>query len=78
MTVRLRWEQCCTTPGCKKPAHYGELCAACFFASSPARRAAELLTDELRAQPEPAAEPVAGPVFVSDEGAAWLKQVWAA
>ena len=71
MSVHLRRENCCETEGCMKPAYYGELCAACWFAASPARRAAELLADEA------AAEPVATPQLVGDEGVAWLEQVWA-
>jgi hypothetical protein len=44
MSVSLRWEQCCESEGCKRPAHYGLLCAVCFMAATPARRAVELYT----------------------------------
>jgi hypothetical protein len=74
MSAKLRWEQCCESEGCKKPAHHGALCAACFLAATPARRATELLAagrpaDELRG---------AGDCYVSREGAAWLEGLWAA
>jgi hypothetical protein len=73
MSVELRWEQCCDTPGCKKPARHGALCVACFYAATPARRAVELL----------AAEPVLRSLapaddYVSNEGADWLAELWAA
>jgi hypothetical protein len=74
MSIELRWEQCCESPGCTKPAHHGVLCAACFYAATPARRAVELL----------GAAPAAGAVFaradeyVSEGGAAWLAALWAA
>lgn len=42
MSVRLRREQECESEGCGKPAHLGGLCAPCFYAASPARRAVEL------------------------------------
>jgi hypothetical protein len=42
MSVSIRWEQCCESEGCKRPAHQGVLCAACFMAATPARRAVEL------------------------------------
>lgn len=64
----MRWEQCCETDGCTKPAHHGALCAACFRAATPARRATELLA----AAPAPAAG------YVDDEGVAWLRDLWAA
>ncbi|MGH2917074.1 MAG: hypothetical protein ACRDLS_00520 [Solirubrobacteraceae bacterium] len=70
MSVEMRWEQCCASEGCTKPAHHGELCAACFLAATPARRATELLA----AKPAP----VQRDAFVSDEGAAWLERLWAA
>jgi hypothetical protein len=44
MSVSVRWEQCCESAGCKRPAHYGLLCAACFMAATPARRVVELAT----------------------------------
>jgi hypothetical protein len=43
MSSQMRWEQCCTSRDCTKPAHIGELCAPCFMAATPARRATELL-----------------------------------
>jgi len=42
MSVAMRWGQCCESADCKRPAHYGLLCAACFMATTPARRAVEL------------------------------------
>jgi hypothetical protein len=73
MSAELRWEQCCDTSGCKKPARHGALCVACFYAATPARRAAELL----------AADPVnriatGADDYVSRAGAVWLAQLWAA
>jgi hypothetical protein len=67
----MRWEQCCETDGCTKPAHHGALCAACFRAATPARRATELLA----AAPAPVT-PADG--YVDDEGVAWLRDLWAA
>jgi hypothetical protein len=49
MSVSMRWEQCCESEDCKRPAHYGVLCAVCFMAATPARRAVEL--DTLRVDP---------------------------
>lgn len=73
MSVRLRTENCCDEPGCMRPARYGSLCSRCFMAASPARRAVELLADEA------AALSLAAPVaLVTDEGAAWLSDLWAA
>jgi hypothetical protein len=71
MSVHLRWEQCCESTDCTKPAHHGSLCAACFRAATPARRAVELLASA----PAPAAR---APGYVSDDGAAWLERLWAA
>lgn len=70
MSAELRWEQCCETSGCKKPALHGVLCAACFYLASPARRAVELLAS-------PPARPPDKDV-VSAAGAAWLARIWAA
>jgi hypothetical protein len=74
MSVEVRWEQCCESQGCTRPAHHGALCAACFLGATPARRAAELLAaapaiDELRG---------GGDCYVSHRGAAWLEALWAA
>lgn len=73
MSVELRWEQCCETPGCTKPARYGALCFACFQAAGPARRSVELA-----AQPAPQAAPLREEGYVSADGAAWLERLWAA
>ena len=73
MSVELRWEQCCHTPGCKKPARHGTLCVACFYAATPARRAVELLA----ADPPPRGLAPAD-AYVSDDGAVWLAELWAA
>ena len=73
MSVKLRWEQCCESANCTKPACHGVLCAACFRAANPARRAVELLSNT----PEPSQIPVRN-AHVSDEGAAWLARLWAA
>jgi hypothetical protein len=70
----MRWDQCCETDGCTKPAHHGALCATCFLAATPARRATELLCG-------PAAERLAAPrgdEFVDVDGATWLHRLWAA
>jgi hypothetical protein len=44
MSVSMRWEQCCESEGCKRPARYGLLCVVCFMAATPARRVVELDT----------------------------------
>ena len=74
MSFELRWEQCCGSEGCGRPAHYGVLCAPCFFAATPARRAVELLAGA------PATGDAAGRAegYVSRDGAAWLENLWAA
>ncbi|MGI9096942.1 MAG: hypothetical protein ACR2H2_00320 [Solirubrobacteraceae bacterium] len=74
MSVQLRWQQCCETPGCAKPARYGDLCTACFLAATPARRAVELGAGErARDEATACAEDVVDPA-----GAAWLMELWAA
>jgi len=75
VSVQLRWDQCCETHGCKKPARFGVLCTACFLAATPARRAAEL--HACSPAPIDAAAPAADRV-VDDAGAAWLSELWAA
>jgi hypothetical protein len=74
LSIQLRWEQCCESQGCTKPARYGDLCAACFLAATPARRAVELGVDR-RGPREitPSRESVVDPA-----GAAWLRDLWAA
>jgi hypothetical protein len=72
MSVNLRWEQCCTSEGCKKPARHGSLCASCFLAATPARRSAELLGTQR------APDATAPDDLVSDDGALWLQELWAA
>ena len=52
----------------------GALCAACFRAATPGRRAAELLA----ADPAPDAVALAGEAYVSHAGVTWLRQLWAA
>jgi hypothetical protein len=74
MTVKLHWEQCCESPDCMRPAHHGVLCAVCFLAATPARRAVELLAGA----PAPNAIAAWGQRHVSHEGAAWLEELWAA
>ncbi len=74
MSVELRWEQCCETSGCTKPARDGALCLACFQAAGPAHRSLELLA----AQPAPQTPPVRDDGYVSGDGDAWLKRLWAA
>jgi len=74
MSVQLRWEQCCETQNCNRPARYGDLCTACFLAATPQRRAVELGTGE-RAQDEATA---CAEDVVDHEGAAWLRGLWAA
>ena len=73
MSVAVRWDQCCETVGCTKPARYGALCFFCFQGAGAARRAVEAASDRA---PQPPA-PTDG-AYVSDEGAAWLEQLWAA
>lgn len=48
MSARLRWEQCCDSDGCIKPAHIGSLCGSCFYAATPARRQVELDCQDVR------------------------------
>lgn len=72
MSVAMRWEQCCETEACTRPARHGALCAACFLAASPARRVVELLGDQ------PAADAAPADGYVSDDGRAWLEELWAA
>ncbi len=73
MSVELRWEQCCDTPGCKKPARHGALCVACFYAATPARRAVELLASD------PVSHlPARADDYISPAGAIWLQRLWAA
>ena len=67
----MRWEQCCESEGCTKPAHHGSLCAACFRAATPARRAAELLGSAPDA-------PAHDDRYVCENGVAWLRELWAA
>ena len=73
MSVELRWEQGCETTGSTKPARYGALCFACFQAAGPARRSVELLA----APPAPQTAPLREHGYVSDDGAEWLKRLWA-
>jgi hypothetical protein len=73
MSVEVRWEQCCESPGCTKPARYGALCFFCFQGAGPARRSVEVASERT---PQPAAPIEDG--YVSDEGAAWLEELWAA
>jgi hypothetical protein len=75
MTVQLRWEQCCQSPGCMRPARFGSLCTACLLSASPARRAAELLAD---ARGPALAPPPAAHGVVNAAGAPWLSELWAA
>jgi hypothetical protein len=42
MSVSVRWEQCCASEGCQRPARHGLLCAACYITATPTRRAAAL------------------------------------
>ena len=49
MTVQLRYDQCCESEGCTKPARHGALCSVCYMAATPARRAVELLADRCEA-----------------------------
>ena len=74
MSADLRWDQCCESAGCKKPAHHGALCASCFYAATPARRAVELLASA----PAPDAALPRADDYVTANGAAWLAGLWAA
>lgn len=74
MSVELRWDQCCESAGCTKPALHGALCAACFHGATPARRAVELLG----CAPAAAATFARADEYVSEQGAAWLARIWAA
>jgi hypothetical protein len=75
MSVQLRWEQCCATRDCTRPARYGDLCTSCFQAATPQRRAAanggagEHAPDALAVRPADIVDPA---------GAAWLRELWAA
>ncbi len=42
MSAELRHDQECDESGCGRPARFGSLCARCFYAATPARRAVEL------------------------------------
>jgi hypothetical protein len=46
MSIRLRYEQCCETEGCKRPIRHGDLCSACYRGATPAVRAVCDLMDE--------------------------------
>jgi hypothetical protein len=72
VSVQLRWDQCCESTGCKRPARFGVLCTACFLESPPARRAVESAAPTAGGR-EPRADDVVDP-----EGAAWLRELWAA
>jgi hypothetical protein len=72
----MRWDQCCESDGCTKPAHHGALCAACYRAASPARRAVERLAAPAAAAP--AVDYVDVVDYVDDAGASWLQELWAA
>jgi hypothetical protein len=76
MSVSMRWEQCCASEGCTRPARHGALCAACFLAAAPARRAVELLGDQPAMRTR--AIEVPADAYVSDEDRAWLEELWAA
>lgn len=69
----MRWEQCCESQDCTKPAHYGALCAGCFRAATPARRVVELLD----AKPT-GSLPGRVDGYVSGDGRVWLEELWAA
>lgn len=73
MSVQLRWDQCCESHGCTKPARFGVLCTTCFNAATPARRAVELLAAGPPDAPAANADRV-----VDAAGAAWLSELWAA
>jgi hypothetical protein len=84
MSVSMRWEQCCESADCTRPAHYGVLCAACFRAATPARRVVELDTsqvDPLEALWSLPAVPTAPParrrvVEPAGTGVAALEALW--
>jgi len=75
MSVQLRWEQCCATQDCTRPARYGDLCTACFTAATPQRRAAEIGG---AGEPPPDALAARAEGVVDPAGAAWLRELWAA
>jgi hypothetical protein len=75
VSVQLRWEQCCETQDCNRPARYGDLCTACFLQATPQRRAVELGARE-RAPDEVTAARAED--VVDPAGAAWLRELWAA
>jgi hypothetical protein len=72
MSVHLRWEQCCESEGCTKPARHGVLCTPCYLAATPGRRAVE----RLAAAPDSAHDVRAD--LVDERGVRWLQDVWAA
>lgn len=47
MSCQLRWDQCCSEDGCNAPARYGDLCTRCLMAATPARRAVEMMANDL-------------------------------
>ena len=75
MSVHLRWEQCCATQDCTRPARYGALCTACFTAATAQRRAVE--SGGAGERPKDARAARAGDL-VDPAGAAWLSALWAA
>jgi hypothetical protein len=72
MSVNLRWEQCCETQGCNRPARHGSLCTSCYLIATPGRRAAE----RLGAAPDAAG--IARRDLVDASGVRWLEDLWAA
>jgi hypothetical protein len=72
MSVNLRWEQCCETQGCNRPARHGALCTSCYLTATPGRRAVE----RLGAPPGPAHD--ARDDLVDEFGVQWLQDLWAA
>jgi hypothetical protein len=80
MSVQLRWEQCCASHGCTRPARFGELCTKCFLEATPAQRDVELHADPRAHDPSQAApvRPDGHDRVVDEEGVAWLSDLWAA
>ncbi len=47
----LRFDQCCSVEGCLRPRRHDDLCVGCYFAATPALRAACDIADDLAKLP---------------------------
>jgi hypothetical protein len=78
VSVQLRWEQCCATQDCTRPARYGDLCTTCYLAATPQRRAVALGGPGLAAAKHAPDVAAYATDVVDPAGAAWLSALWAA